>query len=196
MTNNTSPSPSPVYDPDQMFKLFDHTGKIIASGSMSAVTEPILDSQSRAAAQQLVRDAALAEEKIAEQQEHEQALRERQVAAFCADVDRVARRLDVIEAQREEAQARADEEEAERIRKEMDSWPDPDDPALYTPGGELHTVAPSDPGTADQGALPAELRKGAPPESGNYPTPDPSELENPETPAQRSPVGVSMMSED
>ena len=37
MTNNTSPAP--VYDPDQMFKLFDHTGKIIASGSMSAVTE-------------------------------------------------------------------------------------------------------------------------------------------------------------
>jgi hypothetical protein len=159
----------PVYDPDQMFKLFDHTGKIIASGSMSAVTEPILDSKSRAEAQQLVRDAALAEEKIAEQQEHEEQLRTRQVHAFCDDITRLAKRLDQLEQQREEVQARADEEEAERIRKEMDSWPDPDDPALYGPSGEMHTLSAdpgTEPGAADQGALPAYLRKGAPPESG------------------------------
>jgi hypothetical protein len=185
-----------TYDPDQQFKLFGPDGRLIANGSMSALTERVLDSKSRAEAEQLVRDAALAEEKIAEQQEQEEALRERQVAAFCADVDRVAKRLDQLEQQREEAQARADEEEAERIRKEMDSWPDPDDPALYGPGGELHAVAPSDPGTADQGALPASLRKGAPPESGNYPTPDPADLEYPETQTQRAPVAVSMMSED
>jgi hypothetical protein len=188
-----------TYDPDQQFKLFDHTGKVIASGSMSAVTEPILDSKSRAAAHQLLRDAAQAQDLIEQQQEQAEELRARQVSAFCDGINRLTKRLDALEAQREAAQVKADEEEAERIRKEMDFWPDPDDPAIYGPGGELHMLSAepgTDPSAADQGALPAELRKGAPPESGNYPEPDPSKLAYPESPTQRAPVAVSMMSED
>jgi hypothetical protein len=197
MTNNTSPSP--VYDPDQMFKLFDHTGKVIASGSMSAVMEPIHDSKSRAAAQQLVRDAALAEEKIAEQQEHEQQLRERQVAAFCDGINRLTRRLDVLEAQREEQMRQDAEEEERRVQALLDAMPDPDDPALYGPGGELHvSAAPSDPGavTTDTGNLPQTLQKNVPEPSGEFYDPDPDPDDLPETAKQRAPVAVSMMSED
>jgi hypothetical protein len=205
MTNNMTSTPG--YDPDQMFKLFDHTGKIIASGSMSAVTEPILDSKSRAAAHQLVRDAALAEEKIAEQKEHEQALRERQVHAFCDGITRLTRRLDELEEQRAEQTRQDEEEEQRRIQNYLDSLPNPDDePQPHVPGthyntGDLHSIpasSPEDRGQleADQGALPASLRKGAPPESGNYPEVDPSKLAYPESPTQRAPIAVSMMSED
>jgi multidrug efflux pump subunit AcrA (membrane-fusion protein) len=207
MTNNMTPSPSPVYDPDQMFKLFDHTGKIIASGSMSAVTEPILDSKSRAAAQQLVRDAAEAKDLIAQQQEEAEELRARQVRAFCDGVARLTQRLDVIEQQREEQVRQDEEEEQRRIQDYLDSLPNPDnEPPPHVPGthfntGDLHSIPASKPEDeqqleADQGALPAELRKGAPPESGNYPVSDPAELEYPETQKQRAPVAVSMMSED
>jgi hypothetical protein len=190
------------YDPDKQFTLFDHTGKVIASGSMSALSERILDSKTRSDAIDLLHDAAQAVGLLERQQEEAEELRARQIHAFCDGVARLARRMDELE-ERHEAQIKADEEaEEERIRKEMDSWPDPDDPdpfggpATYDPSGELHTLAPSDPspGTADQGGLPRELEKEAPSPGGALRPPE--EMTYPPTPQYRSPAAVSLMSED
>ena len=205
-----------TYDPDQMFKLLDHTGKIIASGSMSAVTEPILDSKSRAEAIALRDAAATALDLIAQQQEQAEELRARQVSAFCDGVARLTRRLDQMEQQREEKMRADVEEEARRVQAELDQMPDPDDPPIYGPSGELHVLSAdpgADPGTADQGALlaslreheeqqleadqgglPKELELEAPPPGGAYPLPE--ALAYPTTPRYRTPAAVSMMSED
>jgi hypothetical protein len=117
--------------------------------------------------------------------------------------------MDAIEAQREE-QARQDaEEEQRRIQAELDALPDPDSPAHYDPSGEMHTLSPTQPGpvTTDHGnlsgfaipeddtdVLPARFSVKAPPSAGTYPPQ--SELAHPETPPQRQPIAVSMMSED
>jgi hypothetical protein len=183
------------------FKLFAPDGRLIGSGSMSAVTEHILDSKIRADAVELLHDAAKALGLIEQQREEEQELRERQVHAFCDGVARLARRLDILEAQREE-QMRADEEaEERRIEQFLDELPDPDSPDPFAPSGDLHVIAASGPEDreqlqSDQGTLPPELKKGAPPDLGTEPELDPSKLAYPETPAQRAPVAVSMMSED
>jgi hypothetical protein len=62
------------------------------------------------------------------------------------------------------------------------------------PGGELHTVeAKIEPSLDDdQGALPAELLKDVPPETGNYPTPDPKDLDGPSEKQVPQPTSVSL----
>jgi hypothetical protein len=190
---------NPGTDLDQQFKLFGPDGRLIGSGSMSAVTEHILDSQSRADAISLLHDAAQAVGLLERQQEEAEELRERQIHAFCDGVARLTRRLDVLEAQREEQMRQDAEEEERRVEAFLDGLPDPDSPALYGPGGELHvSAAPSDPGavTTDQGNLPQELQKNVPEPSGEFYDPDPDPDDLPETAKQRAPVAVSMMSED
>jgi hypothetical protein len=74
----------------------------------------------------------------------------------------------------------------------LDAPPDPDDPASYPPGGELHTVAPSAPGATDQGALPNEIVRQAPPATGTDPVADPAELGRALDPGPRAPAGISL----
>jgi hypothetical protein len=105
------------------------------------------------------------------------------VSAFADGIDRLARRLDAFEEEREE-QARRDAEEAERreaerIAAHLDAMPDPDDPDTWDPhqGGGLVPIAASHPedkeqlaAFEDQGDLPNELLEKAPPSSGTAPT--------------------------
>ena len=96
----------------------------------------------------------------------QKATRALQVAAFCESVNTISNRLDALEHRRAEAaaaQAKADEdEEQRRIRQFLDSLPDPDAPEdIHFNAGDLHDLPP----TQDQGALPNQLREGAPPES-------------------------------
>jgi hypothetical protein len=105
-----------------------------------------------------------------------------QVAAFADAIDHLERRLDAKEAELEE-QARRDAEEAERreaerIAAHLDALPDPDDPDTWDPhqGGGLVPIAASHPedkeqlAASDQGDLPNELLKDAPPDPGTAPT--------------------------
>jgi hypothetical protein len=74
--------------------------------------------------------------------------------------------------------------------------PDPDDPApaLYSPGGELHDLAPTTPGAAtDQGMLPREIE---PLESGGTDPLTPSELSHPQTMKYQQPISVSLNEAD
>jgi hypothetical protein len=102
------------------------------------------------------------------------------------------------EEEREAEQVRQDEEEKARTEaKELERWlaehPEPgastDD--THQPSGELHSLDPVDKehldpegSEDDQGALPNELQKGAPPSSGTYVEPEPSKLGGPQDPKQ------------
>ena len=100
-------------DPDRppMFRLLDPHGVEIAKGSMSAVSELILDSKSRKAAEALLRDAAVAVgtidsinsradaviEREREVAERERALQADHVQALVDSIDDLAARLDAHE---------------------------------------------------------------------------------------------------
>ncbi len=127
-----------------------------------------------------------------------------QVAAFADSIDTMGRRLDALERRRLEdtrRKAKADaEEEEQRVQDYLDSLPNPDEPnepAIYPSSGHLHAVSPTNHGTAtDQGDLPKELQKGAPPQLGTDPELDPTELAHPQRPKYEQPVSVSLASED
>jgi hypothetical protein len=106
---------------------------------------------------------------------------------------------------KETEQARRDEEETERqeqkeLQEYLDSLPDPDNPdapAAYHPGGELHSIAAKD--QDPQGIIPdprdpegAVLDQGLEGLVTKRPVVDPAELAHPETPAQRNPVAISL----
>jgi hypothetical protein len=186
----------PVYDRPPAGSIFH--------GSMSAVMEHVVDSQTRNDSQQLLRDAASALGVLEEVEAKEDALRERQVRAFCDSVATLSRRLDALEARRR-AQARRDAEaEAKAIADYIDSLPDPDDP---NQGGELSPVGPSkyrDPAAAEADELPdpddptgVSLKKDQGFGGGTTPSHqkvnDPAELGRVEpVPAARDPAGVSL----
>jgi hypothetical protein len=130
-------------DPErETFKLIHPDGSVIMTGSLSAVTEPILDSKSRRVAERLVRDAAVAAGKVAEIDrradaviererrigERERALREEAVRRLCDSADDLAQRLDAYE----QAQVRA----------ALAALPDPDDPRSHSDDLEAVHEAP------------------------------------------------------
>jgi hypothetical protein len=192
-------------DNDGQFKLYGPIGDLIARGSMSALTERVLDSRARAHAISLLEDAAKAVGLLEAQQDHEQQLRQRQVRAFVDGVAAIGRRLDAVEQRHAERARQAAADEARAIQQQIDSWPDPDsaDPfPHHSPGGELHALEPPNLGdkqqlaaARDQGDLPRELLKGAPPLTGNYPEPDPDKLAHPQDPPAQ-PVAISLNTED
>jgi hypothetical protein len=96
--------------------------------------------------------------------------------------------------------------EAARVQAQVDTWPDPDavdEPAHFTPGGELHSLAPSaagepdpddpDPVVRDGGALPRDLTHDIP--SGGPLSPK-SVLGGDRRPPYPQPVSVSLNSDE
>jgi hypothetical protein len=180
-------------DPDRppMFRLLDPQGVEIAKGSMSAVSELILDSKSRKAAEALLCDAAAAVgrlesinaradaviEREREVVAREQALLDAAVRRFCDGVLGLEHRLDRFERQ--------------QIEAELAALPDPDSPGRLrcSDHGDLEPLGPSHPADrevreatlaseretndAGMGDLPSELDLGAPPPSGNFVQPGP-----------------------
>ena len=171
---------------------------IMVGGPLSAIMENIPDSIARTDAIRAYQTARLDAAQIDQMQKATHAL---QVAAFCDSVNTISRRLDAIEARRtarlkREAKARKDDE-ARRVQEMLDNLPDPDDPngpAFYPPGGELHEVAP--PNTDNEGELPKDLLRATPPSPGNYPLDDPAELDEPPQSKYRPPVAVSLNEAD
>jgi hypothetical protein len=163
----------------------------IAWGNMDAVMERIVDSNTRNDAIDLIHDAAVALGQLERTRNQQAQIFARSFQDVIARLDALAHRMDAIEEQRA-ARAKADaEEEQQRIQDYLDSLPDPDNldgQVTYDPSGELHILPPT---ISDQGALPNELVRKAPPETGNYPEPDPSKLAHPQQqPAQ--PVAISL----
>ena len=163
--------------------------------SHSAVMERILDSKARRNALSIINDAEHAKGQLQTIRERERALRVAEdafradVAAF--DQDILQQLLDRIAALETQLTAI----EAARTQQKLDSLPDIDDPASYEPGGELHSVAPKQPqATTDQGDLPNELVRKAPPTLGTDPVTDPRELAHGPGPAP--PVAISLNAAD
>jgi hypothetical protein len=127
----------------------------IAHGSMSAVMEHVVDSQTRNDSQQLLKDAAAALGVLEHVQDREAALQERQIRAFCDSVGKLSRRLDALEAKRKEQARRDAEAEAKAIADYLDSLPDPDDP---NQGGDLSPVGATTP--RDPAAVGADTSDG------------------------------------
>jgi hypothetical protein len=116
-------------EPNGQFHLYGPSGDLIAHGSMSALTERVLDSKARNDAISLLEDAAKAVGLLEQQQDYEQQLRQREVRAFCDGVAAIGRRLDALEATRAARARHAAADEARRIQEKLDALPDPDDPS-------------------------------------------------------------------
>jgi hypothetical protein len=129
---------------EQQFTLTAPDGTVIAQGSMSALTERVLDSKSRKEAEELLRDAAVAIGQLEQLEEREQSARVGDIRRLCAAADELGKRLDAYEAKRKEQARRDAEEEAKQIQSMLDSLPDPDDPHAYFPSGDLHTLPAKD----------------------------------------------------
>jgi hypothetical protein len=181
-------------DPDRppMFRLLDPHGVEIAKGSMSAVSELILDSKSRKAAEALLCDAAAAVGTIDSinsradaviEREREVAERERRLQA-----DAVQRFRDSID----DLAARIDAHEQARIADELARLPDPDDPRSHAEHGELEPHGPSHP--ADREVLEATLEREA--DDADAGMGDlPSELQLPAAPlSETEPAGLGIRS--
>ena len=195
----------PTFAPDQQFKLYGPDGRIIASGSMSAVTERILDSKARSDSLSLLNDAAYALGLIEKQElaarrldsEREQ-LTEQKVRMLCDSAARLAIRFDNYEQRRIARNRRDAEEEQQQIQARLAALPDPDEPDPFSPSGELHDLPPAEPGTTtidNQGDLPAELNKAAPPPLGTDPIYDPKDLAHPPDPPAQ-PVAISLNAQE
>jgi hypothetical protein len=176
----------------------------IMQGSMDAVMERIIDSNARNAAVDILRDARIAADQLEQTRAQETQILARGIQSLNDTITRLSRRMDAVE-QHRGAQARQDAAaEAERVQKELDAMPDPDNPnapALYPPGGELHSVAATTPATTksvpdNEGDLPNEVLKDVPPPTGDYPVNDPSELAHPQQSKYRNPAAVSLNSDD
>jgi hypothetical protein len=125
----------------RLFTLTGPDGETIMRGSMSAVTEPLLDSKARAEATQLLIDAARACGLIESVAARENAVRADEAQQLIDGIAAIERRLDRFVAKRE-AMVREDaEREAQRIQDVLDSLPDPDFP---DGGGDLRPLAPPD----------------------------------------------------
>jgi ABC-type transporter Mla subunit MlaD len=121
---------------DQQFKLLGPTGDIIAHGSLSAVTEPILTSAARAEAADLVKAAEDAVGQLAQLDERQQMARIDDIRRFCDGASRLVQRLDAFEARARDRAIRAAEDEQRHIQAMLDAMPDPDDPSEIIPKPE------------------------------------------------------------
>jgi hypothetical protein len=184
-------------DNDGQFKLYDPFGNVIMHGSMSAVTECIVDSQARA---DVAAEMAEAAETIGLLEHKEDQFRARQVRSLSDGLATLGHRLDAVEQRHAERIRQAAADEARRIQAQLDALPDPDDPdaAMVRPTGELHALEPNAPerraqlaaAEQDQGDLPRQLTKAVPPNLGTDPVIDPSELAH--GPGPPPPVAISL----
>jgi hypothetical protein len=152
-------------------------GDVIAHGSMSSVTQCLLDSVARSKAEALLARADEAAEQEKQREQREQQLITEGVRALHDRLDDFGRRLDAIERSRDarrqlDAQSAATEKMLALPKGSALNAPADE---THQPGGELHVIGPEDPEkqhqpAADQGDLPEELVKQAPGELGNYPT--------------------------
>jgi hypothetical protein len=187
-------------DDPRLFTLTGPDGETIARGSMSAVTEPILDSVPRSDAADLLIDAARACGLIESIAEREDAVRAAQAQQLFDGIANIERRMDAFVERRAEIARQDAEREQREIQKMLDALPDPDDPTPHD--GDLSALGPVDKeryggSNDDQGDLPRELQEGVPPLSGNYIEPDPAELGRPQDPKQvPQPIAISLNAED
>jgi hypothetical protein len=119
-------------------------------------------------------------------------------------VDAGTRIVDSFEKARALSMKRAEAEQQRRSRQRVaamvDTWPDPDAPALASDEGELEVkhkpVIPGhDPGEEDdtEGDLPTELQEATPPTPGSSPLTSAKELGTPKDPKQTpQPISVSL----
>jgi hypothetical protein len=166
----TDPAPSFAIIPVRYGK---PPAEAIMHGPLSAVMEHVLGSKARADALALVAraDEAAAEEREREQREQE--ILSDGIRAVADGIQQLSRRLDALVRSRD---ARRRLDFASEATREMLELPK-DAPADFAsePGGELHSVGPEDPEkhqpeADDQGDLPRELERGAPPMLGTEPT--------------------------
>jgi hypothetical protein len=170
----------------------DATGEVIMTGSLAACTEPILDSTSRRACENLVRDAFVAvgridsinlraEQVIERKRQVEERERADAVRRFCDDVLKLNHRVDVWEAA----------QRAKVVDALLRRLPDPEDhlgrsvaqqeadaadnllapspmPPPHGDRQELDVALAAERERDDQGDLPEELAVNAPPPSGNF----------------------------
>jgi hypothetical protein len=159
------------------FKLLGPDGQIIACGSLNAVTQPILGSKSRADALDLIKRADAAAEQEREREQQERVVVAEGARALADGIAQLSRRLDAL-VQSRDARRRLDAvSEATRHMLELPKDPPELDLSDNTPApsGELRPLQAKDPPehdpTADdQGDLPRELERGAPPMLGTEPT--------------------------
>jgi hypothetical protein len=116
--------------------------------------------------------------------------------AFADALNHIGQRLDAYEARRQERArrdaARAAEEERKAIQDKLDALPDPDDPAAFDPppnepGGELHTLGPSEVPASDQTEFPAPEDPSAAPGGTVFPQPTTIELDHEHDPRAVTP---------
>jgi hypothetical protein len=170
----------------------------IAHGPLSAVFEHVLGSRARADAEALVKRAADAAEQEREREQREQEVLSDGIRTIADGVAKLSRRLDLLLRSRD-ARRRLDfaSEATKQMLELPKDAPSPDRlfDAAMEPGGELHPLQAKDPAEHqpkpdDQGALPNELERGAPPETGNYPS-----LEDPSRKQAPQPVSISLNKE-
>jgi outer membrane murein-binding lipoprotein Lpp len=191
-------NPAPAFAIVQLHPHEPAPDNMIMWGSLDAVMERIIDSNARNAAVDILRDARIAADQLEQTRTQETQILARGLQTLNASIDQLTRRMDAIEEQRE-VQVRYDAaREQQQIQDYLDALPSPDDdPDQHFNTGDLHSLPPAEHGQSatDQGALPEELLKNVPPETGNYPEPDPSELAHPATPKYRAPAAISLASE-
>jgi hypothetical protein len=172
-----------------LFKLLAPDGSIIMTGSLSAVTEPILSSKAREATIQLLNDTAVAienEEYLTRRRERAEAkARDDTIQRLCDGISRMAHRLDSLETERRE-RARQDRR---RQRADIEaSLPDPEgDFRGALPEPSLHGDLRGDYPDSATGILPkaAEL----PPQTGNLAVEEPEDLAHPQ-PSKPTPTAI------
>ena len=186
-------------DPAPSFAIVPvHDNKVpagaIAHGPLNVITERVLSSKARTEALALVARADEAAEQEREREQREQEILSDGIRAFTDGIADLSRRLDALVQSRD---ARRKLDAASEATKEMLELPkDPPEldlsPAdtVPAPSGELRPQQAKDPKehqpeADDQGALPRELERGAPPETGNYPT-----LEDPQPPQVPQPIAL------
>ena len=170
---------------------------LMIGGPLSQVMQCIPDTVARRDSIRTLQAARLDAAVITQAQKATRAL---QAAAFADSVDALIHRMDTLETKRAEARAAKAKADAAREQKQiadyLNTLPSPDEPeaVIYSPGGEMHAVSPSN--TDDnEGDLPSELSRATPPPPGDYPLDDPAELNNAQ-PKNRAPVAVSLNFDD
>ena len=122
---------------DRLFTLTAPDGMIIAKGSMSAVTEHILDTPARADATELLIGAARACGLIESIEQREDALRADSVQRLLDRIGDINARIDKFVARRDELARQDAEAEAKSIQDMLDALPDPDNPEAHFNTGDL-----------------------------------------------------------
>jgi hypothetical protein len=197
------------HDRPAMFRYVSPTGEVIATGSLDFLNRQL---EVHRTAEGAIKAAALAADTSIKARNDAVAAREvaqtnREIRSFANSVAKVGARLDALEKARADAEEQA---KAKAIRDALNAAPDPDDPQGRPRGQQDDLLPPSSFGPSqnedkrqlaeveeaieknrdDQGDLPVELLKHAPPQPGNYQTLDRPPRQIPQ------PIAVSLASAD